>query len=84
MELPKKQLDRKKSKSVVISQGTIDLSLPFRRVRGDYERSAPASRVTLVDAGGLVAYPTKGRSHTCLRTNIRVWIVGKKRYSPCV
>ena len=31
MEPPKKRQDCKKSKSVVISQGTSDLSLPFRR-----------------------------------------------------
>ena len=37
MEPPKKRQDCKKSKSVVISQGTSDLSLPFRRIRGDYE-----------------------------------------------
>jgi len=43
VEPPKKRQDCKKSKSVVISQGTSDLSLPFRRIRGDYERSAPAS-----------------------------------------
>ena len=42
MEPPMKQQDCKKSKSVVIIQDTSDLSLPFRRVRGDYERSAPA------------------------------------------
>ena len=78
MEPPKKRQDCKKSKSVVISQGTSYLSLPFRRIRGDYERSAPASRHTVVDAGGLVAHPTKGRSHTCLCTNISAWTVGKK------
>ena len=33
MESTKKQQDCKKSKSVVISQGTSDLSLPFRRIR---------------------------------------------------
>ena len=37
MESTKKRRDCKKSKSVVISQGTSDLSLPFRRIRGDYE-----------------------------------------------
>lgn len=37
MEPAKKQQDCKKSKSVVISQGTRDLSLPFRRIRGDYK-----------------------------------------------
>ena len=37
MESTKKLQDCKKSKSEVISQGTSDLSLPFRRIRGDYE-----------------------------------------------
>jgi hypothetical protein len=35
VESTKKRQDCKKSKSVVISQGTSDLSLPFRRIRGD-------------------------------------------------
>ena len=37
MEAPKKRRNCKESKSVVIPQGTSDLSLPFRRIRGDYE-----------------------------------------------
>jgi len=37
VESTKKRQDCKKSESVVISQDTSDLSLPFRRIRGDYE-----------------------------------------------
>jgi len=40
VEPPKKRQDCKKSKSVVISQGASDLSLSFRRIRGDYDRAA--------------------------------------------